>query len=170
MTFNPFRKNQEPTEPHLSDEEIAAYFPGTVPVLQDPADDHLESLRFTSEGWESTTPGVVFVIAGSVEHPDPEKLLLAKAVLGRFAEVEASAKQVTRTFIRDEGSWSVEEINFGERAATNECDFLVHLSFSPNDGSAKYEYTCFAVCFAVAAASKRATTDFYVRKYVVEFL
>ncbi len=169
--FNPFRKNHEPPEFPLSNEEIeTTYFPGTVPVLPDPANDHLESLRFTDEGWESTTPGVVFVIAGGVERPDPERLGLAKAMLGRFAEVEASSKQVTRTFIREEGHWSVEEVNFGKGAATSECDFFVRLTFSPSDGSAKYEYTSFTVGFAIAAVSKQATTDYYVRRYVVEFL
>ena len=163
--FNPFRKNPEPTQPPVSDEEIeAAYFPGTVPVSPDPTETQLESLRFTIDGWESSTAGVVFVVAGGAEHPETEKLHLAKAIVSRFAEVEADAKQVARAFIRDEGSWSVEEINVAKLASTNECDFLVRLSFSPANGSSKYGYTSFLACFAVSSSG------FHVRKYVVEFL
>ena len=149
----------------MSDEEIqAAYFPGTVPVSPDPTEAQLESLRFTDEGWESTTSGVVFVVAGGPERPEVEKLRLAKAIVARFAEVEADAKQVARVFIRDEGSWSVEEVNAAKLASANECDFLIRLSFSPADGSSKYGYTSFLVCFTVSSSS------FRVRKYVVEFL
>jgi hypothetical protein len=163
--FDPFRKNPEPPGPPLSDEEIeAAHFPGTVPVSPDPTEAQLESLKFTVDGWESTTPGVVFVVAGDAERPEVEKLRLAKAIASRFAEVEASAKQVARVFIRDEGSWSVEEINVAELASANECDFLVCLSFSPADGSDKYGYTSFLVCFAASSSG------FHPRKYVVEFL
>jgi len=164
--FNPFRKNPEPAEPPLSNEEIeASYFPGTVPAQADPDLSHLQSLRFTDEGWESTAPGVLFVIAGDTERPNSDKLHLAKAVLGQFAKVEAEARQVARVFIRDEGSWSVDEINLGLQASKRECDFLVRLSFSPSDGSSKYGYTSFSACFVSVPSSA-----FHVRSYVIEFL
>ncbi len=155
----------------MTDEEIeSTYFPGTVPVLPDPTEAHLESLRFTDDGWESTLQGVLFVIAGSAQQPDPECLHLAKLVINRFAEVEASSKQLARTFMHDEGSWSVDAIDFAEQAGAKQCDFLVDMSFSPKDGSNKYGYTSFAACFAVTEGSAPGKANFHVKKYVVEFV
>jgi hypothetical protein len=166
---NPFRRNSESDEPPLSDEEIeATYFPGTAPVFPDPTLAQLESLRFTDEGWESAASGIVFVIAGGSEQPDTAKLALAREIVIRFAEVEEASKQVARNFIRDEGNWSVEEVNVSRSAIANQCDFQVCLSFSSADGSAKYGYTSFTVCFMASSSPKR--TAFHVRRHVIEFL
>ncbi|KQV49244.1 hypothetical protein ASC95_16610 [Pelomonas sp. Root1217] len=133
----------------ISDEEIEAqYFPGTVPVLPGPTASALNELVFKGDEWESSSnASVVVVLPGTREQPDTAVLELARFSLTRFHEFEAIAKQVARDFCREEGSWSVSEMNFGKEASANSADLILRLHLSPRDGSAAFDYTEYIVCF-----------------------
>lgn len=156
----------------LSNEAIEAeYFPGAIP----PSGPH--SLLFSlADGKFDGKGSFFFEAAGGIEVLLPENnglpsdiaVDLLRQVAEHFQEIREAALRLARSFARDEGSWSLDSIDFGTRAAADRCDFQCHLSLAPNDGSDSYGYTDFVVCFR-----KRKNADiapFAAFKLIIELL
>lgn len=156
----------------LSNEAIEAeYFPGTIPPSAP------DSLAFSlADGKLDGEGNFFFEAAGGIEVLLPESGGLPNAtavdllhqVATHFQEIREAALRLAKSFARDEGSWSLDSIDFGMSAGADRCDFQCHLSLSPDDGSDSYGYTDFVVCFR-----KQRNSDvrpFAAFKLIIELL
>jgi len=156
----------------LTNEQIEAeYFPGIVPI--DPSDPEIrwDDLVVCPDGnhWlVRALGGLEVLVAGTTDAPDAGHLTTAKLAVSQIDKVRSLSVQLLQSFVHEPGSWSLNEINVGEEALRNRCDFQTALSFSPNDGSDSYGYTSFVVCFRLTQGSH--THRVHPFKTVIEFL
>lgn len=156
----------------LSDEAIEAqYFPGTVPpagpvlleyCIADGRPDGAGNYFFNAAG------GIEILLPESNGQPTDDAVNLLGLVAAHFEAMREAAFRLAKSFTRDAGSWSLDSIDLGAAAAADKCDFQVHLSLSPDDGSESYGYTDFVVCFRRHKRPERE--PFLAFKLVVELL
>ena len=160
-------------EPPLSDAEIEAeYFPGTAAVSPSEVAFDLETIRFypsEAEWCTDGTGGVGLLISGTEHEANPERLADARGVISELSEIAPVAIAIARAFIKQEGSWSMSEVNLGRSAQENKCDFQIGLDFFPADGSDSHGYVTFSVCFRFHQV-QGIRRGYHQAKFVVEFL
>ena len=91
--------------------------------------------------------GVELIVSGSEASPDAEKMAAAETLVGDLAAAQGRAIQFLKEFIKDSGTWSLDEINFGSNAGEQKCDFLLGFGFEQDGHPYEYQYCSFSVCF-----------------------
>jgi len=112
--------------------------------------------------------GLEILVAGEPEELSSAHLAIAQFAMTQFDEVQALAIRLLRSFVHEPGSWSLDELNAGQDADRNRCDFQAALSFSPSSGSDAYGYTSFVVCFRVTKGTHKQRMHPF--KTIIEFL
>ena len=112
--------------------------------------------------------GLEVLISGTSEGPNANHIARARLALSHIEDAASLSIRLLQSFVHESGSWSFDELNVGQDADQNRCEFQTALSFSPSNGSDSYGYTSFVVCFRSFQDSKR--TRIHPYKTVIEFL
>ncbi|WP_147400397.1 hypothetical protein [Acidovorax cavernicola] len=156
----------------LSDESIEAQcFPGTIPPagpaslqyrIADGRPDGAGNYFFNAVG------GIEILLPESNGQPTDDAVNLLSLVAEHFEDTRKAAIRLAKSFTRDAGNWSLDSIDMGAAAVADRCDFQIHLSLTPDDGSDSYGYTDFVACFRRHERPERE--PFSAFKLVIEFL
>lgn len=105
-------------------------------------------LRYNNKNWHLSDEFDLY-IKGDDQHPSPAHLQMAQEVIGDIEAVSGRAIEFLKMFLKLEGTWELNTLDFGCCFSNAKYDFEFTFDFEDRSNKYEYVYTYFVVSFDI---------------------